>query len=520
MSANYSNLGVATLLQQAIALHQRGSLTPAAQLYRQILQLMPRHPDANHNLASLLEEQGTLAAALPLYALACATKPDNPVFAQSYADARLRGELALVCAQFPVLFAAQDYARCETLAREVLIRDGECPTAWKYLGAALLVQSKPCIDALQTALRYAPNDAGLWSNLGAAFHQAGQSAPALAHCLQALHLNPQFVEAHLNLGLIYQKDNAFDQAAASYQAVLAIAPDTVQALSGLSVCYKELGDFAKCQHTAQRAITAWLTGVKRSRANNGEQRQICQAPVEAPKVMCVESAHITMQVLRQRLDAAGIAWCLYAGSCLGVVRDGDFLPYDKDIDIAIPAAVSRQQLMDLMTADGCFKLLAQTGLNKHIDNHYSMAFSHTAQNIGIDFFFLHPDGEHHFITGFEHPGQAVKCRLRRFDFAAHPWVNGSYSHCPIPMPAEQYLEDVYGKNWRIPDAYYDTVLSNPNRMAESLPVVLCYGYCRLIDNLMRQNWPAATAYCEQILVRTTDPIIVELQQFLQAEFGA
>ena len=505
----HANLNMAALLQLAISHHQLGRLAEAAPLYAQILQRQPMHADANHNLGSLRQEQGALAEALTFYKAACDAQPANAVYAESYADALL----AATCEQFPILFKAAQYAECEASARKVVEQYPQCGVAWKYLGAALLVSGKPSIAILETAARLLPLDPSAWSNLGAAFHQIGQSDAGLQHCLHALKLNATFLEAHLNLGLIYQGLGQFAAAAASYQAVLQLDPSLVIAMNALSILLKEQGEFAQSREHAQRAVAQLLA---QWRSAQLPANALLSAPVGVQQPMCVARAHIALVALRQRLDAAGIPWCLYAGSCLGVFRDGDLLPYDKDIDIALPATVSRQEIIDLLTYDGCFKLLAQAGLNKAVDNKYAMAFSHVAQNIGIDFFFLHVDGAEHFITGFEHAGRDVKCLIRRFDFQAHPWINGDHTHCPLPANPERYFEDVYGANWRSPDPYYDTVLSNPSRMTESFPVVLCYGYCRLVEKLLRQNWPAARAYCAQILVKVDDPVIAELALFLDA----
>ena len=41
-------------LQQAITAHQDGKLDEAEALYRHILEVHPKHPDANHNLGVLI----------------------------------------------------------------------------------------------------------------------------------------------------------------------------------------------------------------------------------------------------------------------------------------------------------------------------------------------------------------------------------------------------------------------------------------------------------------------------------
>ncbi|MBK5969448.1 tetratricopeptide repeat protein, partial [Thiorhodovibrio winogradskyi] len=54
-------------LNQAVADHRTGQLQDAERLYRAILQVQPKHPDANHNLGVLAVSVNQIAAALALF---------------------------------------------------------------------------------------------------------------------------------------------------------------------------------------------------------------------------------------------------------------------------------------------------------------------------------------------------------------------------------------------------------------------------------------------------------------------
>src|SRR3954468_14154029 len=56
----------ASLLQQAVALHQQGRLEPAQALYRQVLELHPRQFDALHLLGVIARQQGDAQGAIAL----------------------------------------------------------------------------------------------------------------------------------------------------------------------------------------------------------------------------------------------------------------------------------------------------------------------------------------------------------------------------------------------------------------------------------------------------------------------
>lgn len=225
--------------------------------------------------------------------------------------------------------------------------------------------------------------------------------------------------------------------------------------------------------------------------------------------MSVTAARATLDLLRARLNDAGIPWCLLAGTLLGIYRDGDILPYDKDMDLAIPAAIERRRVIAALGESGEFEYRQR--FRQRSDDTYSMSFVHAKQGVTVDFFFLHPDGDHHFIAGVDHPAQPMLCRIRRFEFAMHPWRGTQW---PIPAAPEQYLEDVYGDKWRQPDPVFDTVLSNPNRLPQSIPLVICHGYERLYECLLEHHWKRAAAYCRQLQARRPDPLLEAIARWL------
>ena len=77
-------------LQQAIAHHQTGLLQDAERLYRAILDIQPKHPDANHNLGVMAVSLNKTEAALPLFKIALETNPNQGQFWLSYVDALIK----------------------------------------------------------------------------------------------------------------------------------------------------------------------------------------------------------------------------------------------------------------------------------------------------------------------------------------------------------------------------------------------------------------------------------------------
>jgi tetratricopeptide (TPR) repeat protein len=469
-------------------------------------------------------------------------------------------------------FNAGRHAEVETIASQLIAHQPDTGYAWKLLGAALLAQRKEALAALEQAVQLLPNDAHAHNNLGNVLNERGRHRDAEASYRRALALWPDFAEAHNNLGNALKQLGRMDEALASFRRALDINPDLADAHNNLGNAYRaleRLEEAEACYHRAlalrpgfaeghnnlgcallglgrhEEAIDHYRLALARrpdyliAHKNLGNalmehgqfdpslahfraaiqllfQRLQAQAANGIPfqprlprPPMSVTAARATLDRLRVYLDGAGIPWCLLAGTLLGIYRDGDILPYDKDMDLAIPAAIERRHVIDALTKSGEFEYRQR--FRQRSDDTYSMSFVHTQQGVTVDLFFLHPDGEQHFIAGVDHPAQAMLCRIRRFEFAMHPWRDRQW---PIPATPEQYLEDVYGAHWRQPDPGFDTVLSNPNRLPESIPLVVCYGYERLYECLLQQHWRRALAYCRQLQARRADPLLEGVADWL------
>jgi tetratricopeptide (TPR) repeat protein len=81
-----------TTLQQAITLHQAGQLEDAEQLYRNILQIEPDHPNANYNLGLLMIQQNQIDDALALFTIALNANPNSTQYWVNYIEALIYTE--------------------------------------------------------------------------------------------------------------------------------------------------------------------------------------------------------------------------------------------------------------------------------------------------------------------------------------------------------------------------------------------------------------------------------------------
>src|SRR5664280_1868187 len=82
-------LPIEQALQQAIAQQKAGQLQDAERLYRAILEVQPRNPDANHNLGGLAVDAGKPDTALPFLKTALEANPTQEQYWLSYIEALL-----------------------------------------------------------------------------------------------------------------------------------------------------------------------------------------------------------------------------------------------------------------------------------------------------------------------------------------------------------------------------------------------------------------------------------------------
>jgi tetratricopeptide (TPR) repeat protein len=224
---------------RAVALHRRGDIGSAEQLYRQILRLRPRHAGALHLLGTIHVQRGELTEALAACEAALAISPGNAAVHQTQGDAL--HDLK----QYPEAVAAYD--RCLALDPGNFI-------AWSNRGSALLhsrrfdeaVASYERALALQskaTARTPSPALANPYLNRGAALQELGRFDAALASYDRAIAADPGLAAAHANRGCTLDCLGRPQEALASCERAIALAPDYAAAHVNRAIALLRLGRF-------------------------------------------------------------------------------------------------------------------------------------------------------------------------------------------------------------------------------------------------------------------------------------
>lgn len=224
---------------RAVALHQRGDIGPAEQLYRQILNRQPRHAGALHLLGVIHVQRGELAQALATCEAALAINPRHAAAHQTQGDAL--HDLK----RYPEAVAAYD--RCLAL-------DPGSFVAWANRGSALLRSRRfgEAVSSYERALGLQGSGGGRtpppwlanpYLNRGAALQELGKFEAALDSFDRAIAADPTLAEAHANRGCTLDCLGRPEEALSSCERAIALQPHYATAHLNRAMTLLRLGRF-------------------------------------------------------------------------------------------------------------------------------------------------------------------------------------------------------------------------------------------------------------------------------------
>lgn len=157
-----------------------------------------------------------------------------------------------------------------------------------------------------------------------------------------------------------------------------------------------------------------------------------------------QAAYKVLRDVHDVFKELGVTLYLQLGTALGIVREGDLLDYDKDIDLCIlyenvdaliPAST---RLIDMGYAvRSLSKPFGRTRILK-IDGHH----------VHCDVWAVMLDGDVRFgLSALRNRGNVVPARL----FEDPKTITFRDMNFLLPHPVEEYLVEHYGEGWRVPD---------------------------------------------------------------------
>mgnify|MGYP006281197431 FL=1 len=233
IDAHY-NLGLLQLRQ--------GNLEAAELAFKTTLQKAPEHRDALLNLGVVYKRQQKYDQAIEHYRKALKQVPRDP---------EIMNNLIVVYR------LAKKYAQAEKTGHRLLARAPNNVEAYKNMTLVYYDQGKYemaellCINAGKMLEKRRqknpalPKDAGIFNNLGMIYVGMERYRDALDQFDQALKIEPDNVNALINVAAIAHRFRDYRRAMAAYQKVLQQQPDHPVAVKGMAYAYYGVGDAKK-----------------------------------------------------------------------------------------------------------------------------------------------------------------------------------------------------------------------------------------------------------------------------------
>lgn len=174
----------------------------------------------------------------------------------------------------------------------------------------------------------------------------------------------------------------------------------------------------------------------------------------ARKLLHSDGYRICSDVCRE-LEAEGIKCYALSGTLLGLVRDGRFIQYDDDIDLAVVVDGSFDwgRAKSAMESAGC-RLWREFGFGGKVTEQ-----AYRFGRLGIDLFAQYPVGSGYRMYFYtyvdEEEGSFLRVKYLDQPDPEDIWpqlFNGY--EISIPSNAEGLLIANYGEGWRVPDPNY------------------------------------------------------------------
>ncbi|MEM6531101.1 MAG: tetratricopeptide repeat protein [Myxococcota bacterium] len=191
---------------RGIELADRGWLDEAVNEFRKAIELDPDSAHAHDNLATVLAEKGQLDEALFEYVAALKADPDSPT-AYHYLASFLAG---------------QGHDLAVNLYRKSLDLEYEFPDAHLNLALALADRGRldEALAEFEVAHRMAPEDAVIHHELACCLIDLERYPEAIGHLKRITRGYPDYIEAHVDLGIAYTAQGFYAEAEVALKAAL------------------------------------------------------------------------------------------------------------------------------------------------------------------------------------------------------------------------------------------------------------------------------------------------------------
>lgn len=228
-------------LQAAVQAYQGKDLDSAEAIFKQILALNPKEPNALHFLGCIYKDRGQLQQAVELIQASIQVDGSNPTPFLNLGK---------------ILSIAGQHENAAGIFQESLKRNQQIPETWFCFANALrevekIAESK---QAYRNALQLNPAHAGAASNLGALLTDDGELEEAELLFVKAVDQYPNDVNLRINYGKLLAEKDEDDAALVQYQIALPLAPRSPELLYNFAILLKRMGCVGQAVEMYQKSI--------------------------------------------------------------------------------------------------------------------------------------------------------------------------------------------------------------------------------------------------------------------------
>ena len=313
-------------LQAAVEAYQGRDLDAAEGIFKQILAVNPKEPNALHLLGCIYKDRGQLQQAVELIQASIREDGSNPIPFLNLGK---------------ILAIAGQHENAAGVFQESLKRNQQIPETWFCFGNALkeiekveeakqayrnALQLNPAhagaagnLGSLLTddgelkeaerlfvkALEQAPNDVNLRINYGKLLAEKDEHAASIVQYQIALPLAPQSPELHYNFANALNEEGKVEEAIASYRKAIEVKPDFADAYLNLGIVLNEEGKVEEAIASYRKAIEVkpdFVDAISQLAGELSRSDEFDEAISLYKHALVEDSEHVN--------SIAGLGWCL------------------------------------------------------------------------------------------------------------------------------------------------------------------------------------------------------------------
>ena len=255
-----NNFNVSEALMKGIEAHKSGDIQLADQLYTAILKIQPDHPDANHNMGLLAITVGQLDKAVILFKKALKANRSIEQFWISLVDAQIKlGQLNEAKKTLSeAIDSGVEMSKLKQLSQRIdnpkqpeNYKDSELEKAINFFNKGMFKQALTIVLEIKKSSETSDK---LLNFEGGLYYKLDELDKAVDAYKKAILINPNYSEAHNNLGIAYKALDRGDEALQSYKLAEQLDKKNSSIVNNIANIYREKGQNDEAFKHYKRAI--------------------------------------------------------------------------------------------------------------------------------------------------------------------------------------------------------------------------------------------------------------------------